>query len=80
MFSLVALIPLCENMPSGTAIKPGDIVTAMNGKTIEVKPNQYILCNTTMLHELKLFHVLGSKGTYRKARVHWGVRFSLMGI
>ena len=34
--SLVALIPLCENMPSSTAIKPGDIVTAMNGKTIEV--------------------------------------------
>ena len=23
-------------MPSGTAIKPGDIVTAMNGKTIEI--------------------------------------------
>ena len=35
-YSLVALIPLCENMPSGAAIKPGDVVTAMNGKTIEV--------------------------------------------
>jgi aminopeptidase len=34
--SLVAIIPLCENMLSGTAIKPGDVVTAMNGKTIEV--------------------------------------------
>lgn len=29
-----ALIPLCENMPSGTATKPGDVVRAMNGKTI----------------------------------------------
>ncbi len=26
----------CENMPSGNAIRPGDIVTAMNGKTIEI--------------------------------------------
>lgn len=26
----------CENMPSGTAIKPGDVVKALNGKTIEV--------------------------------------------
>lgn len=29
-------MPLCENMPSGKAVKPGDVVTAMNGKTIEV--------------------------------------------
>ncbi|XP_041369957.1 cytosol aminopeptidase-like isoform X2 [Gigantopelta aegis] len=29
-------IPLCENMPSGKATKPGDVVTAMNGKTIQV--------------------------------------------
>jgi len=27
---------VCENMPSGNAYRPGDIVTAMNGKTIEV--------------------------------------------
>ena len=33
---LVGLTPLCENMPSGCAVKPGDVVTAMNGKTIEV--------------------------------------------
>ena len=32
----MAVIPCAENMPSGTAIKPGDVVTAMNGKTIEV--------------------------------------------
>ncbi len=31
-----ALIAACENMPSGSSYKPGDIVTAMNGKTIEV--------------------------------------------
>ena len=33
---LAAFIPLCENMPSGSAVKPGDVVTAMNGKTIQV--------------------------------------------
>jgi len=34
--SLVAVIPSTENMPSGTAIKPGDIITQYNGKTVEV--------------------------------------------
>ncbi len=33
---LIGLIPLVENMPSGTAQRPGDVVTACNGKTIEV--------------------------------------------
>lgn len=27
---------MCENMPSGKATKPGDVVTARNGKTIQV--------------------------------------------
>ena len=30
------VIVLCENMPSGTAIKPGDVVTSRSGKTIQV--------------------------------------------
>ena len=33
---VVAVIGATENMPSGNAVKPGDIVTAMNGVTIEV--------------------------------------------
>jgi leucyl aminopeptidase len=33
---LLAVIPSTENMPSGTAIKPGDIITQLNGKTVEV--------------------------------------------
>ena len=33
---LVVTTPLTENLPSGHATKPGDIITAMNGKTIEV--------------------------------------------
>ncbi len=33
---VVGLIPATENMPSARAYKPGDVITAMNGKTIEV--------------------------------------------
>jgi leucyl aminopeptidase len=34
--NLIAVIPSTENMPSGTAVKPGDIITQYNGKTVEV--------------------------------------------
>jgi leucyl aminopeptidase len=34
--NVTAVIPTTENLPSGTALKPGDILKAMNGKTIEV--------------------------------------------
>ena len=33
---VIGLIPACENMPSGTANKPGDVVTSMSGQTIEI--------------------------------------------
>src|SRR5579875_2202430 len=33
---VVCVICSCENMPSGRAYKPGDVLTAMSGKTIEV--------------------------------------------
>ena len=33
---VIGLLPLVENMPGPKAIKPGDIITAYNGKTIEV--------------------------------------------
>ncbi len=33
---LVALVPATENLPSGTALKPGDIVQSSSGKTIEI--------------------------------------------
>lgn len=35
-FHLHGLIPACENLPGGGAIKPGDVVQAYNGKTIEI--------------------------------------------
>jgi leucyl aminopeptidase len=33
---VIGIIPATENMPGGSALKPGDVLTARNGKTIEV--------------------------------------------
>lgn len=47
--NIVAVIPATENMPSGRAIKPGDIVTSMSGQTIEIlntdAEGRLILCD-----------------------------------
>jgi leucyl aminopeptidase len=46
---VVGLIPSTENMPSGTAVKPGDVITSLAGKTIEVintdAEGRLILCD-----------------------------------
>jgi leucyl aminopeptidase len=34
--NLLAVVPSAENMPSGSATRPGDIITQFNGKTVEV--------------------------------------------
>ncbi|MDD2686441.1 MAG: leucyl aminopeptidase [Gallionella sp.] len=47
--NVVGVIPSCENMPSSTATKPGDIVTSMSGQTIEIlntdAEGRLILCD-----------------------------------
>ncbi len=47
--NVIGVIPTCENMPSGRATKPGDIVTSMSGQTIEVlntdAEGRLILCD-----------------------------------
>ncbi len=47
--NVIGLVPTCENMPSGTATKPGDVVTSMSGQTIEVlntdAEGRLILCD-----------------------------------
>ncbi|MFV0283179.1 MAG: leucyl aminopeptidase [Castellaniella sp.] len=46
---IIAIVPSCENLPSGTANKPGDIVTSMSGRTIEIlntdAEGRLILCD-----------------------------------
>lgn len=46
---LVVIVPTCENMPSGVANKPGDVVKSMSGKTIEIlntdAEGRLILCD-----------------------------------
>jgi leucyl aminopeptidase len=47
--NVIGVVPACENLPSGTANKPGDIVTSMSGQTIEVlntdAEGRLILCD-----------------------------------
>ena len=47
--NVVGVIPACENLPSGKATKPGDIVTSMSGQTIEIlntdAEGRLILCD-----------------------------------
>jgi leucyl aminopeptidase len=47
--NVIGIVAACENMPSGRATKPGDIVTAMNGTTIEIlntdAEGRLILCD-----------------------------------
>jgi len=45
----IGLIPTCENMPGGAAIKPGDVVTTLSGQTVEIlntdAEGRLILCD-----------------------------------
>ncbi len=47
--NVIGVVPSCENMPSGLASKPGDIVTSMSGQTIEIlntdAEGRLILCD-----------------------------------
>jgi leucyl aminopeptidase len=47
--NLIGVIPACENMPSGRATRPGDVVTSMSGQTIEIlntdAEGRLILCD-----------------------------------
>lgn len=47
--NVVGLIPACENLPDGRALKPGDVITSMSGQTIEVlntdAEGRLILCD-----------------------------------
>jgi leucyl aminopeptidase len=47
--NLVVVVAACENMPSGAAVKPADIVTTMSGQTVEIlntdAEGRLILCD-----------------------------------
>ncbi|HZT55926.1 MAG TPA: leucyl aminopeptidase [Burkholderiaceae bacterium] len=47
--NLVCIVPSCENMPGGNAVKPGDVVKSMSGQTIEIlntdAEGRLILCD-----------------------------------
>jgi len=47
--NVIVVVPTCENLPSGTATRPGDIVKSMSGQTIEIlntdAEGRLILCD-----------------------------------
>lgn len=60
--NLVGLIPLAENMPGGNACKPGDVITSLSGKTIEI-------VNTDAEGRLVLCDALHHALSYRPAAI-----------
>lgn len=58
--NLVSILPVTENMPGGRAMKPGDIVTTLSGKTVEVQ-------NTDAEGRLILSDGLAYAGRYKPA-------------
>ena len=53
--NVVGIVPAVENMPSGSATKPGDVVTSMSGQTIEIlntdAEGRLILCDAITYSE-----------------------------
>ncbi|MBT5872041.1 MAG: leucyl aminopeptidase [Candidatus Latescibacteria bacterium] len=59
---VVGIVPASENLPDGKAMKPGDVITAMSGKTIEV-------INTDAEGRLVLADALAYSARYKPAAV-----------
>ena len=53
--NIIMVVPTCENLPDGNAVKPGDIVTSMSGQTIEIlntdAEGRLILCDALTYSE-----------------------------
>jgi leucyl aminopeptidase len=53
--NIIMVVPTCENLPDGKAVKPGDIVKSMSGQTIEVlntdAEGRLILCDALTYSE-----------------------------
>ncbi|XP_014241292.1 cytosol aminopeptidase-like [Cimex lectularius] len=60
--NVTGLVPLCENMPGGMAMKPGDIVYGWEGKTIKIE-------NTDKEGPVILADILGFSTTFKPCLV-----------
>ena len=69
--NVVGVIGLVENMPDGNAQRPGDVVTSMSGKTIEV-------INTDAEGRLVLADALRYTETRFKPRMMVNLRFTII--
>ena len=75
--NVVGIVPATENMPGGKATKPGDIVKAMNGKTIEVintdAEGRLILADALVYaNKLGATKIIDRRNAHRRrASLHW---------
>src|SRR3546814_16550150 len=72
---VIGLVPSCENLPSGRANKPGDVVTSMSGQTLEIlntnAEGRLILCDALTRSEERRVGKEGvSKGRSRGYQIH----------
>ena len=79
--NVTAIVPATENLPSGSALKPGDILKAMNGKTIEVistdAEGRLILADAlSYAHKLKLSPLIDLATLTGACRVALGLSYS----
>jgi leucyl aminopeptidase len=79
--NVTAIIPATENLPSGSALKPGDVLKAMNGKTIEVistdAEGRLILADAlSYAHKLRLSPLIDLATLTGACRVALGLSYS----
>ena len=75
---VVGLIPACENLPSGKANKPGDVVTSMSGQTIEIlntdAEGRLVLCDADLRRALQALDGHRHRHPHRRLRGGAGPR------
>ena len=67
--NVIGVVAAAENMPSGCATKPGDVVTSMSGKTIEIlntdAEGRLVLCDALTYVEIQ------TRGGCGYCDTHW---------
>lgn len=79
--NVTALVPAVENMPSGKASRPGDVVKAMNGKSVEIistdAEGRMILADALCYaNKLKLTHVVDAATLTRACAIALGNHYA----
>ena len=77
--NVIGVVAAAENMPSGCATKPGDVVTSMSGKTIEIlntdAEGRLVLCDAlTYVERFKPRRLWILRHSLAPSSCHWVTR------